>query len=167
MPCRPGQWARTELYRERLVRALAHELRVPVLVLDSSVLVPYDYGDGYSESEEEDAESEDEVSESEIEDEGEDEWTRSSESKSGESDDDIDEDGLKSVEELKKSADDPRKLVPCTIEKFAKRIAGAEEGTTSESSESPESSEEEKKAYQRGDRVKYVGSPAAFEADQR
>ncbi|KAL5212906.1 hypothetical protein ABZP36_023753 [Zizania latifolia] len=109
-----------------------------------------DYGDDYSESEEEDAESEDEVSESEIEDEGEDDWTRSSESKSGESDDDIDDDALKSVEELKKSVDDLRKLVPCTIEEFAKRIAGAEKGTTSESSESPESSEEEKKAYQRG-----------------
>ena len=33
--------AGTELYRERLVRALAHELRVPLLVLDSSVLAPY------------------------------------------------------------------------------------------------------------------------------
>jgi hypothetical protein len=33
--------AGTELYRERLVRALAHVLRVPLLVLDSSVLAPY------------------------------------------------------------------------------------------------------------------------------
>lgn len=31
----------TELYRERLVRALAQELQVPLLVLDSSVLAPY------------------------------------------------------------------------------------------------------------------------------
>lgn len=62
----------TELYRERLVRALAHELRVPLLVLDSSVLAPYDFGEDYSESEEEDehGESEDEGSESEMEDEG-------------------------------------------------------------------------------------------------
>ncbi|KAG8072404.1 hypothetical protein GUJ93_ZPchr0006g44535 [Zizania palustris] len=105
----------TELYRERLVRAFSHELWVPVLVLDSSVLAPYDYGDDYSESEEEEAESEDEVSESGIED----DWTRSSESKSGESDDDIDEDALKSVEDLKKSVDDPRKLVPCNIEEFS------------------------------------------------
>ena len=33
--------AGTELYRERFVRALAHELKVPLLVLDSSVLAPY------------------------------------------------------------------------------------------------------------------------------
>jgi hypothetical protein len=33
--------AGTELYRERLVRAFAHELQVPLLVLDSSVLAPY------------------------------------------------------------------------------------------------------------------------------
>lgn len=31
----------TELYRERLVRALAHDLQVPLLVLDSSVFAPY------------------------------------------------------------------------------------------------------------------------------
>lgn len=31
----------TELYRERLVRALARDLQVPVLVLDSSVLAPH------------------------------------------------------------------------------------------------------------------------------
>lgn len=33
--------AGTELYRERLVRALAQDLQVPLLVLDSSVLAPY------------------------------------------------------------------------------------------------------------------------------
>ncbi|XP_022860256.1 uncharacterized protein LOC111380832, partial [Olea europaea var. sylvestris] len=31
----------TELYRERLVRALARDLQVPLLMLDSSVLAPY------------------------------------------------------------------------------------------------------------------------------
>jgi hypothetical protein len=99
--------AGTELYRERLVKALAHELRVPLLVLDSSVLAPYDFGEDCSESEEEDdhAESEDEGSVSEVEDEGDDD-----EEKSGESDDD---DAIKSVEDLKK-------LVPCTLEEFAK-----------------------------------------------
>uniref|UniRef100_A0A0E0K594 AAA+ ATPase domain-containing protein n=1 Tax=Oryza punctata TaxID=4537 RepID=A0A0E0K594_ORYPU len=154
----------TELYRERLVRALAHELRVPLLVLDSSVLAPYDYGDDYSESDEEDEHDESEEEESDIEDEGEEDWTSNGEAKTDESDD---EDALKSVEELKKSVDRLRKLVPCTLEEFAKRVAGAEEGTTSESSESPESSEEDKRPYQRGDRVKYVGSSEAFEADQR
>ncbi|KAL6635128.1 hypothetical protein ACP70R_027799 [Stipagrostis hirtigluma subsp. patula] len=155
----------TELYRERLVRALAHELRVPLLVLDSSVLAPYDYGEDYSESEEEEehAESEDEGSESEMEDEGDEDWTSNNE-KSGESDD---EDALKSVEDLKKSVDDLKKLVPCTIEEFAKRIVGAEESTASESSETPESTEEEKRPFQRGDRVKYVAASAVSEADQR
>ncbi|TVU28518.1 hypothetical protein EJB05_20039 [Eragrostis curvula] len=155
----------TELYRERLVRALAHELRVPLLVLDSSVLAPYDYGDDYSESEEEDehAESEDEDSESEMEDDGDEDWTNNNE-KSGESDD---EDALKSVEDLKKSVDDLKKLVPCTIEEFAKRIVGAEENTASESSETPDSAEEEKRPFHRGDRVKYVGDSAVSEADQR
>ncbi|KAF0933020.1 hypothetical protein E2562_013776 [Oryza meyeriana var. granulata] len=154
----------TELYRERLVRALAHELRVPLLVVDSSVLAPYDYGDDYSESDEEDEHDESEDEESETEDEGDEDWTSNGEAKNDESDD---EDALKSVEELKKSVDRLRKLVPCTLEEFAKRVAGAEEGTASETSESPESSEEEKRPYQRGDRVKYVGSSEAFEADQR
>ncbi|KAF7090994.1 hypothetical protein CFC21_093663 [Triticum aestivum] len=156
----------TELYRERLVRALAHELRVPLLVLDSSVLAPYDFGEDYSESEEEDehGESEDEGSESEMEDEGDEDWTSSNEAKSGESDD---EDALKSVEELKKSVDDLKKLVPCTIEEFAKRVVGEEEGTSSESPETAKSSEEDKRPFQRGDKVKYVGSSAVVEADQR
>ncbi|XP_034573930.1 uncharacterized protein [Setaria viridis] len=156
----------TELYRERFVRALAHELRVPLLVLDSTVLAPYqDYGEDYSESEadDENAESEDEGSESEMEDEGDEDWTSNNE-KSGESDD---EDALKSVEDLKKSVDDLKKLVPCTIEEFAKRIVGSEESTASESSETPESPEDEKRPFQRGDRVKYVGDPAVSEADQR
>ncbi|KAF7080374.1 hypothetical protein CFC21_084466 [Triticum aestivum] len=156
----------TELYRERLVRALAHELRVPLLVLDSSVLAPYDFGEDSSESEEEDehGESEDEGSESEMEDEGDEDWTSSNEAKSGESDD---EDALKSVGELKKSVDDLKKLVPCTIEEFAKRVVGEEEGTSSESPETAKSSEEDKRPFQRGDKVKYVGSSAVIEADQR
>ncbi|XP_044951187.1 uncharacterized protein LOC123401436 isoform X3 [Hordeum vulgare subsp. vulgare] len=156
----------TELYRERLVRALAHELRVPLLVLDSSILAPYDFGEDYSESEEEDehGESEDEGSESEMEDEGDEDWTSSNEAKSGESDD---EDALKSVEELKKSVDDLKKLAPCTIEEFAKRVVGEEEGTSSESPETDKSPEEDKRPFQRGDKVKYVGSSAVVEADQR
>uniref|UniRef100_A0A0D9WNI6 AAA+ ATPase domain-containing protein n=1 Tax=Leersia perrieri TaxID=77586 RepID=A0A0D9WNI6_9ORYZ len=143
----------TELYRERLVKALAHELRVPLLVLDSSVLAPYDFGEDCSESEEEDdhAESEDV---SEVEDEGDDD-----EEKSGESDD---EDGaIKSVE-------DHKKLVPCTLEEFAKRVAGAKESSsTSESSGTAESPEDGKRPLQKGDRVKYVGASVLVEADHR
>ncbi|KAF0903576.1 hypothetical protein E2562_027991 [Oryza meyeriana var. granulata] len=145
----------TELYRERLVKALAHELRVPLLVLDSSVLAPYDFGEDCSESEEEDdhAESEDEGSVSEVEDEGNDD-----EEKSGESDDD---DAIKSVEDLKK-------LVPCTLEEFAKRVAGAQESSsTSESSDTAASPEDGKRPLQKGDRVKYVGASVLVEADHR
>ncbi|KAF2925900.1 uncharacterized protein [Oryza sativa Japonica Group] len=145
----------TELYRERLVKALAHELRVPLLVLDSSVLAPYDFGEDCSESEEEDdhAESEDEGSVSEVEDEGDDD-----EEKSGESDDD---DAIKSVEDLKK-------LVPCTLEEFAKRVASAQgSSSTSESSDTAESPEDGKRPLQKGDRVKYVGASVLVEADHR
>ncbi|TVU11987.1 hypothetical protein EJB05_45601 [Eragrostis curvula] len=139
----------TELYRERLVRALANDLRVPLLVLDSSFLAPFDFGEDCSESEEEDnhAESQDEVSESEAEDEGE----------SGESDD---EDATKAVETLKK-------LVPCTLEEFAKRVGVHESSSAEESSGTAESSEEDKRPLQKGDRVKYVGASLVVEADHR
>ncbi|KAK8455158.1 hypothetical protein SEVIR_4G096100v4 [Setaria viridis] len=142
----------TELYRERFVRALANELRVPILVLDSSVLAPYDCGEDCSESEEEDnhAESEDEGSESEVDGEGDEE--------SGESDDD---DSIKSVADLKK-------LVPCTLEEFAKRVVGIQESSSAaESSGTAESSEEEKRSLQKGDRVKYIGASVVVEADTR
>ncbi|KAL6861777.1 hypothetical protein ACP4OV_017477 [Aristida adscensionis] len=120
----------TELYQERMVRALAHELRAPLLILDSSILAPYDFGEDCSESEEEDhhAESEDEGSESEVEDD--EDLTSDNEAKSGESDDEA----IKSVKDLKK-------LVPSTLEEFAKRVAG--------------------------DRVKYVGASVVIEADHR
>ncbi|CAN6164520.1 unnamed protein product [Urochloa humidicola] len=142
----------TELYRERFVRALANELRVPLLVLDSSVLAPYDCGEDCSESEEEDNHAEDEGSEPEVDGEGDEE--------SGESDAD---DSIKSVEDLKK-------LVPCTLEEFAKRVVGRvlpESSSAAESSGTTESSEEEKKALKKGDRVKYVGASVVVEADTR
>ncbi|XP_047075693.1 uncharacterized protein LOC124685396 isoform X2 [Lolium rigidum] len=137
----------TELYRERLVRAIAHELRVPLLVLDSSVLAPFDNGEDCSETEEEDgqAESEDEGSGSEAEDED-----------SGESDDD---EASRSLEELKK-------LVPRRIEEFAKRVVGEQENSSAAES-TTESPEEEKRPLQKGDRVKYVGASVLVEADNR
>ncbi|CAN6178700.1 unnamed protein product [Urochloa humidicola] len=142
----------TELYRERFVRALANELRVPLLVLDSSVLAPYDCGEDCSESEEEDNHAEDEGSEPEVDGEGDEE--------SGESDAD---DSIKSAEDLKK-------LVPCTLEEFAKRVVGRvlpESSSAAESSGTTESSEEEKKSLKKGDRVKYVGASVVVEADTR
>ncbi|KAM3208956.1 hypothetical protein ACQJBY_063566 [Aegilops geniculata] len=143
----------TELYRERLVRAIAHELRVPLLVLDSSVLAPYDNGEDCSESEEENgqAESEDEGSESEGEDED------YNEAKSGESDDD----------EVGKSVENLKKLVPRTLEEFAKRVVSAQENSSAAEESTAESPEEEKRPLQKGDRVKYVGESVLVEADHR
>jgi hypothetical protein len=37
--------AGTELYRERLIKAVARELRVPLLILDSSVLASFVRGE--------------------------------------------------------------------------------------------------------------------------
>ncbi|KAH7840384.1 hypothetical protein Vadar_016229 [Vaccinium darrowii] len=60
----------TELYRERVVRALARDMQVPLLVLDSSVLAPYDFGEdcsSESESDDDNLESGEEcTSESEV-----------------------------------------------------------------------------------------------------
>ncbi|CAN6202021.1 unnamed protein product [Urochloa humidicola] len=142
----------TQLYRERFVRALANEMRVPLLVLDSSVLAPYDCGEDCSESEKEDNHAEDEGSESEVDGEG--------DEGSGESDDD---DSIKSV-----AVADLNKLVPCTLEEFAKRVVGIHESSSSaESSGTAESTEVEKKSLQKGDRVKYVGASVVVEADTR
>ncbi|GMP92535.1 hypothetical protein CsSME_00042713 [Camellia sinensis var. sinensis] len=108
----------TELYRERLVRALARDLQVPLLVLDSTVLAPYDFGEdcsSESESDDENAESGEECSsESEVEDENdgsnEEEWTSSGETRSDCTDDD----------EVQVSAEALKKLVPYNLEDFEK-----------------------------------------------
>lgn len=148
----------TELYRERLVRALARDLQVSLLVLDSSVLAPFDFGEEYateSDSEDGNVESgEGCTSESEEEEENdvgnEEECASSSEAKSDESDDDDSVDVQASAEVLKK-------LLPCSLEEFAKNISG-EIGSTTTSAESDASSEEPKRALKKGDRVKYVGA---------
>ncbi|XP_072978016.1 uncharacterized protein [Typha angustifolia] len=155
----------TELYRERLVRALARDLQVPILVLDSSVLAPYDYGEECSsecESDEENAGSDEEcTSESEIEDENDannEEWTSSNEAKSSESDDDA----------VQASAQALKKLVPCSLEEFAQRVAGeAESASISEKSETVVSTEESKRPLKKGDRVKYIGTSVHVEVDHR
>ncbi|KAJ0799155.1 hypothetical protein HanLR1_Chr00c2185g0836611 [Helianthus annuus] len=103
----------TELYRERLIRALARDLQVPLLILDSSVLAPYDFGEDNSENEsdEEHGESGEEVtSESDVEDEAsnEEEWTSSGDSRSD--DEDVEARAEKAL----------KKLVPGNLEDFAK-----------------------------------------------
>ncbi|XP_020577100.1 uncharacterized protein LOC110022480 isoform X2 [Phalaenopsis equestris] len=148
----------TELYRERLVRALARDLQVPLLVLDSTVLAPFDFGaECASEIESEDGHAESGegcTSESEEEEHNEarneEEWASGSEAKSGESDEDDSVDVQASTEALKK-------LLPCSLEEFAKNISGETENTPA-SAETDASSEESERPLKKGDRVKYVGA---------
>ncbi|GAV70608.1 AAA domain-containing protein [Cephalotus follicularis] len=159
----------TELYRERLVKALARELQVPLLVLDSSILAPYDFSDdclSECESDDDNTESGEECAlESEIEDENdasnEEEWTSSNDARTDCSDDDeVD------VRETAEAA--LRKLVPYSIEDFEKRVT-VESESSSETSK-PEASvpsDKSKRLLKRGDRVKYTGPSVCIEADNR
>ncbi|XP_009351716.2 uncharacterized protein LOC103943204 [Pyrus x bretschneideri] len=152
----------TELYRERLVRALAQDLKVPLLVLDSSVLAPYDFGDD-CESESDDDGVEENTSDSEIEDENaasnEEDWTSSNEAKSDSSDKDEDDVHARAEAALKK-------LVP--IEDFAKMVSGETESSAESSkSETADSSDKCKRPLKKGDRVKYIGPSIRVEADNR
>ncbi|XP_059656435.1 uncharacterized protein LOC132303264 isoform X2 [Cornus florida] len=160
----------TELYRERLVRALARDLQVPLMVLDSSVLAPYDFSEicsSESESDEDNAESVEEcTSESEVENENEndasneEEWTSSNEAKSDGSDDD--------EAYMKASAEALKKLVPYNLEEFEKRVSGESESSSESSkSEAVEDSDKQKRPLKRGDRVKYIGPSLCIEADNR
>ncbi|WOL00515.1 hypothetical protein Cni_G09228 [Canna indica] len=155
----------TELYRERMVRALARDLQVHLLVLDSNVLAPNDFGRQFaSESDTDDGhvESGEEcTSESDAEDENDEsneEWTSSNEAKSGESDDD----------DVQASAEALKKLVPCSLEEFAKTVAGEIDGTsTSAEPEAGAVPEQSKRPLKKGDRVKYVGSSVHNDLDKR
>ncbi|XAR53219.1 Adenosinetriphosphatase [Bertholletia excelsa] len=158
----------TELYRERLVKALAHDLQVPLLVLDSSVLAPYDFGEdcpSESESDDDNVESGEEcTSDSEIEDENdasnEDEWTGSGDAKSDCTDvDEVD---------VQISAEALKKLVPCSIEEFEKRVCGESESSSEPSkSESGGPSDNSARPLRKGDRVKYIGPSVNNGADSR
>lgn len=156
----------TELYRERLVRALARDLQVPLLVLDSTVLAPYDFGEdcsSESESDDENAESGEECSsESEVEDENdgsnEEEWTSSGETRSDCTDDD----------EVQVSAEALKKLVPYNLEDFEKRVSGESESSSESSKvESVEPSDKPNRPLKKGDRVKYIGPTLNAEAGNK
>nr|XP_011463449.1 PREDICTED: uncharacterized protein LOC101293086 isoform X2 [Fragaria vesca subsp. vesca] len=157
----------TELYRERLVRALARDLQVPLLVLDSSVLAPYDFGDDCENESESDDDAVDEgTSESEIDDENdasnEEDWTSSNEAKSDGSDKDEADLHAKAEAALKK-------LIP--IDQFSKMVSGEidveSESSKSEAAEPTDKSKESKQPLKKGDRVKYVGPTLRVEADNR
>ncbi|XP_048233684.1 uncharacterized protein LOC8286329 isoform X2 [Ricinus communis] len=158
----------TELYRERIVKALARDLHVPLLVLDSSVLAPYDFGDDCSsecESDDNSESGEECASESEIEDANdagnEEEWTSSAEAKSDCSDDDVVDVQATAEAALKK-------LIPYNLEEFEKRISGESDSSPETSkSEAAEPSDTSKRPLKKGDRVKYVGPSIRIEADDR
>ncbi|XP_058182714.1 uncharacterized protein LOC131300752 isoform X2 [Rhododendron vialii] len=156
----------TELYRERVVRALARDMQVPLLVLDSSVLAPYNFGEDCSSESESDGDNlesgEECTSESEVEDENdgsnEEEWTSSGEAKSEGSDDD----------DVQVSAEALKKLVPYNLEDFEKSVSGVSESSSEASkSENVETSDRPERPLKKGDRVKYVGPSVHIEADNR
>ncbi|PHU25135.1 hypothetical protein BC332_03467 [Capsicum chinense] len=135
----------TELYRERLVRTLARDLKVPLLVLDSSILAPYDFGEDCSSESESDVESGEEcTSDSEIEDandaSNEEEWT-SAETKSEASEEDVDVEA--SVEALEK-------LIPFSLEDFEKSVSGELESSSESTSEAVDQSEKAQRPFKKG-----------------
>ncbi|KAB1999332.1 hypothetical protein ES319_D12G153700v1 [Gossypium barbadense] len=157
----------TELYRERVVRALARELQVPLLVLDSSVLAPYDFGDDCSSESESDEDNQESVvdgtSESDIEDENdasnEEDWTSSNETRT----DCSDEDEMQATAEAAL-----KKLVPYNLEEFEKRVSGESESSSESSkTEADESANKSKQLLKKGDRVKYIGPNVQSEASKR
>lgn len=153
----------TELYRERLVRTLARDLKVPLLVLDSSILAPYDFGEDCSSESESDVESGEEcTSDSEMEEandaSNEEEWTSSAETKSEASEEEVDVEA--SVEALEK-------LIPFNLEDFEKRVSGELESSSESTSEAVDQLEKTQRPFKKGDRVKYTGPTGVVKADNR
>ncbi|CAK8576826.1 unnamed protein product [Lathyrus sativus] len=163
----------TELYLERLVRALAQDLQVPLLVFDSSILAPYDIIDDDQssdhESNDDNAESGDEGGlESDNEDDNdasnEEEWTSSAEAKSDLSDN---EDALASAEAaLKKVKAAVQKLIPYNVDEFEKIVTG-DERPESSNSDDAKSTDKSGSQLRKGDRVKYIGPSIKFTNDDR
>ncbi|KAI3694069.1 hypothetical protein L1987_77028 [Smallanthus sonchifolius] len=152
----------TELYQERVIRALAQDLQVPLLILDSSILAPYEFGEDNSENEsdEEHGESGEEIaSESEVDDDASNDEELSS---SGDSRSDDEDAEARAVEALKK-------LVPGNLDDIAKNIAVVSREISLESSqqEEAESYEEANEPLKKGDRVKYVGPSVRVKEDAR
>ncbi|KAL8457800.1 hypothetical protein ACS0TY_035611 [Phlomoides rotata] len=147
-----------ELYRERMVRALARDLQVPIMVLHGGIFAPYDFNEDENESDEDNSEC---TSESEIEDENdasnEEDYTSSGEARTDGSDNEVD---------IQASAEALRKLLPC--EEFEKSVNG--ESESSSTSSKPETSEPSNKAnrpLKKGDQVKYIGPSVSIEANNK
>ncbi|RZC49221.1 hypothetical protein C5167_017647 [Papaver somniferum] len=132
----------TELYRERLVKALARELQVPLLVLDSSVLAPFDFSKDESELDEPAEEC-------------------SSQSDAEEDNDASNEDEIASSNGGKQKI--LRAFIPFSSEEFAKIMSG-ESILRSVTVQSPKHA---KRPLRKGDRVKYIGDSMIIEDDKR
>ncbi|XP_051123249.1 uncharacterized protein LOC127246086 isoform X2 [Andrographis paniculata] len=150
----------TELYRERLVRALARDLKVPLLVLDDSVLAPYDLNDDEHDSDEDTVES---SSESEIDDENdaasnEEDYTSNGEARTDGSDDETD---------IRISSKDLRKLLPHDIEDFEKSVSGESESSSTSSKTESTQSDKAHRPLKKGDRVRYIGPVDSDEEHNR
>lgn len=154
----------TELYQERLVRALARDVQVPLLVLDSSVLAPYDFSDEYNE----DSESDGENAEAEA-----DEGTTESEAEedsgaNSEEDSEAKTDGSDNEEaRLEVTEEDIKKIVP-KLEELGELVAEElhEAGGACEAA-AVEHSDKARRPARKGDRVKYVGTSKKGDAKHR
>ncbi|KAL5554245.1 hypothetical protein UlMin_041646 [Ulmus minor] len=142
----------TELYRERLVRALARDLQVPLLVLDSNVLAPYDFGD--------DCQSE---TESESDDESAETGEYTSESDADGASEDYTSSNCTDNDEVATEAA-IKKLLPS--DEFEKRVSG-DSDNSSEGSSNIEAESKSQWPLKKGDRVKYIGASVDIEADKR
>ncbi|XP_057453510.1 uncharacterized protein LOC130745343 isoform X3 [Lotus japonicus] len=125
----------TELYQERLVRALAQHLQVPLLVFDRSILTPYDIDDDLL-SHNDNAESGEEGSlESKNEDDNDARYCASSEEEpdasENENENEDAEASAKAVLEKIKAA--VQKFVPYNVEELPKDISGKEGSLESDS----------------------------------
>ncbi|KAM7270207.1 hypothetical protein ACFE04_029421 [Oxalis oulophora] len=133
----------SELYRERMVRALARDLQVPLLVLDSSVLAPYDFSEDNTLS---DNENEEECSSDQSEAENEEDDTSSNDKECSDAE---------AEEALAEAA--LKKLVPHSFDEFEKRVSG----DCDSSSETPRPEDDGPAVpthkLRKGDRVKYIG----------
>ncbi|KAJ4886949.1 P-loop containing nucleoside triphosphate hydrolases superfamily protein [Raphanus sativus] len=144
----------TELYQERLVRALARDVQVPLLVLDSSVLAPYDFADEYNEDSESDGENaEAEADEGTTESEGEEDSGANSEEDSEAKADGSDNEEAR----LEVTEEDIKKIVP-KLEELGELVAEELHGAGG-ACEAPavEHSDKARRPARKGDRVKYVG----------
>ncbi|XP_012829179.1 PREDICTED: uncharacterized protein LOC105950378 [Erythranthe guttata] len=102
----------TGLCRDKLVRALARELQVPLMVLDSSNLPPYNLSRDYSESDDEDTESD-----SEFEDESNSCCHHEDDSTDVSDDDEDEDDSRNSIETCKKCGSGESEQPKCLLKK--------------------------------------------------